>query len=40
MKIVRKLGIALAVSAAAGIGILGISAPAHADTSWPSVVAR
>lgn len=41
MKIVRKFGIALAAVTAVGVSVLGISAPAHADSSWgrPGVVA-
>lgn len=33
MKIVRKLGIVVAASAVS-LGLLGITAPAHADLSW------
>jgi len=34
MKIVRKIALALAASAAVGVSVVGISAPAHADTTW------
>jgi hypothetical protein len=35
MKTMRKMALAL-VSAALGVGVLGIAAPAHAyDTNWP-----
>ena len=33
MNIARKVAIAL-VTATLSVGLLGISAPAHADTSW------
>jgi hypothetical protein len=35
MNTMRKVGLAL-VTAVLGVGVLGISAPAHAyDTNWP-----
>ncbi|MEX0426150.1 hypothetical protein AB3X52_00855 [Nocardioides sp. DS6] len=34
MKIVRRIALALAASATVGISVMGISAPAHADTTW------
>jgi hypothetical protein len=33
MKIVRRIGIVVA-TAAVSFGIIGLSAPAHADISW------
>lgn len=33
MNVARKVAIAL-VTATMSVGLLGISAPAHADTSW------
>ena len=39
MKIFRKLGLML-VAAALGVGLVGVSAPAHADTSWGTVVGQ
>jgi hypothetical protein len=36
MNVARKVAIAL-VTATMSIGLLGISAPAHADTSWSRV---
>ena len=39
MNILRKAIIAVA-AATLSIGLLGISAPAHADTSWSTVHAR
>lgn len=34
MKIARKLAIAFAAVAVSAIGVLGVSAPAHADVTW------
>jgi hypothetical protein len=34
MKMMRKAALTLA-AATLGVGAIGISAPAHADTNWP-----
>jgi len=39
MSIVRRIILGVVASAALSVGVGGISAPAHADTSWGFIVA-